>query len=62
MTITIDASAASGQSAQLQCLELITTLYDKNGRLRQHEDCFLRLGEQVDNLNSLGLVFEKMNE
>ena len=51
MRATADASVASVQSAQLQCLELVTELNDKNGSLRQHEDCVLRLGEQLDNLH-----------
>ena len=47
---TADASAASAQSAQLQCLELVKELNEKNGSLREHEDRVLRLGEQLDNL------------
>jgi len=47
---TADASAASAQSAQLQCLELVKELDEKNGSLREHEDRVLRLGEQLDNL------------
>ncbi|KAK7278052.1 hypothetical protein RJT34_23074 [Clitoria ternatea] len=47
---TADASAASAQSAQLKCLELVKELDEKNSSLREHEDRVLRLGEQLDNL------------
>uniref|UniRef100_A0A2P2K246 Tropomyosin-like n=1 Tax=Rhizophora mucronata TaxID=61149 RepID=A0A2P2K246_RHIMU len=47
---TADASAASAQSAQLQCLALLKELDDKNSSLKEHEDRVLRLGEQLDNL------------
>ncbi|EOY11757.1 Encodes alpha-helical IF-like protein isoform 3 [Theobroma cacao] len=47
---TADASAASAQSAQLQCLALIKELDEKNSSLREHEDRVTRLGEQLDNL------------
>ncbi|WVY97642.1 hypothetical protein V8G54_029793 [Vigna mungo] len=47
---TADASAASAQSAQLQCSELVKELDEKNGSLREHEARVLRLGEQLDNL------------
>ncbi|QCE07229.1 hypothetical protein DEO72_LG9g2246 [Vigna unguiculata] len=47
---TADASAASAQSAQLQCSELLKELDEKNGSLREHEARVLRLGEQLDNL------------
>ena len=45
-----DGSAASAQSAQLQCLELLKELDEKNSSLREHEDRVTRLGEQLDNL------------
>lgn len=47
---TADASAASAQSAQLQCSELLKELDNKNGSIREHEARVLRLGEQLDNL------------
>ncbi|KAJ1425551.1 myosin-11-like isoform X1 [Sesbania bispinosa] len=47
---TADASAASAKSAQLQCLELLKELDEKNSSLREHEDRVIRLGEQLDNL------------
>ncbi|KAK7344302.1 hypothetical protein VNO77_13749 [Canavalia gladiata] len=47
---TADASAASAQSAQFQCLELIKELDEKNSSLKEHEYRVLRLGEQLDNL------------
>ncbi|XP_022719611.1 nuclear envelope-associated protein 2-like isoform X2 [Durio zibethinus] len=45
-----DASAASAQSAQLQCLALLKELDEKNNSLKEHEDRVTRLGEQLDNL------------
>ncbi|CAK7340434.1 unnamed protein product [Dovyalis caffra] len=47
---TADASAASAQSAQLQCLSLIKELDAKNSSLKEHEERVTRLGEQLDNL------------
>ncbi|XP_065854815.1 nuclear envelope-associated protein 2-like [Euphorbia lathyris] len=47
---TADASAASAQSAQLQCLTLIKELDVKTSSLKEHEDRVTRLGEQLDNL------------
>lgn len=47
---TADASAASAQSAQLQCLALIKELDEKNISLKEHGDRVNRLGEQLDNL------------
>lgn len=47
---TADASAASAQSAQLQCLALLKELDVKNSSLKEHEDRVIRLGEQLDNL------------
>ena len=47
---TADASAASAQSAQLQCLALIKELDAKNTSLKEHEERVTRLGEQLDNL------------
>lgn len=47
---TADASAASAQSAQLQCLALVKELDEKNSSLKEHEDRVNRLGEQLDNL------------
>ncbi|KAE9611902.1 hypothetical protein Lal_00048909 [Lupinus albus] len=49
---TADASAASAQSAQLQCLNLIKELDEKNSSLRKYEDCINRLGEKLDNLQN----------
>ncbi|OMO86239.1 hypothetical protein CCACVL1_09706 [Corchorus capsularis] len=45
---TADASAASAQSAQLQCLALLKELDAKNSTLKEHEDQVTRLGEQLD--------------
>ncbi|KDP23340.1 hypothetical protein JCGZ_23173 [Jatropha curcas] len=47
---TADASAASAQSAQLQCLALIQELDMKNSSLKEHEDRVTKLGEQLENL------------
>lgn len=47
---TADASTASAQSAQLQCLTLLKELDEKNFALKEHEDRVTRLGEQLDNL------------
>ncbi|KAH8490703.1 hypothetical protein H0E87_023012 [Populus deltoides] len=47
---TADASAASAQSVQLQCLALIKELDAKNSSLKEHEDRVSRLGDQLDNL------------
>lgn len=45
---TADASAASAQSAQLQCVALIKELDEKNSSLKEHEARVNRLGEQLD--------------
>lgn len=47
---TADVSAASAQSAQLQCLALIKELDAKNTSLKEHEERVTRLGEQLDKL------------
>ncbi|OWM62876.1 nuclear envelope-associated protein 2-like [Punica granatum] len=47
---TADASAASAQSAHLQCLALLKELDRKNTSLEEHEERVKRLGEQLDNL------------
>ncbi|KAL9267551.1 Nuclear envelope-associated protein 2-like protein [Drosera capensis] len=47
---TADASAASAQSAQLQCFALLKELDEKNDCLKEHEDRVQRLAEQLDNL------------
>ncbi|XP_038902247.1 nuclear envelope-associated protein 2-like isoform X2 [Benincasa hispida] len=47
---TADASAASAQSAQNQCLVLLKELDEKNTCIKEHEDRVKRLGEQLDNL------------
>ncbi|XP_061946098.1 nuclear envelope-associated protein 2-like isoform X2 [Populus nigra] len=47
---TADASAASAQSVQLQCLALIKELDSKNSSLKEHEERVSRLGDQLDNL------------
>ena len=47
---TADASAASAQSVQLQCLALIKELDAKNSSLKEHEERVSRLGDQLDNL------------
>ncbi|XP_023538313.1 nuclear envelope-associated protein 2-like isoform X2 [Cucurbita pepo subsp. pepo] len=47
---TADASAASAQSAQNQCLALLKELDEKNTSLKEHEDRVKRLGEQLDDL------------
>ncbi|PHT62556.1 hypothetical protein T459_33616 [Capsicum annuum] len=45
---TADASAASAQSAQLQCVALLKELDDKNSSLKEHEVRVSKLGEQLD--------------
>lgn len=45
-----EASAASAQSAQLQCLALLRQIDEKNSSLKEHEDRVNRLGEQLDHL------------
>ncbi|XP_068318680.1 nuclear envelope-associated protein 2-like isoform X1 [Pyrus communis] len=47
---TADISAASAQSAQLQCLALLKELDEKNCSLKEQDDRVIRLGEQLDNL------------
>ncbi|XP_024439204.2 nuclear envelope-associated protein 2 isoform X2 [Populus trichocarpa] len=47
---TADASAASAQSVQLQCLALIKEIDAKNSSLKEHEERVSRLGDQLDNL------------
>ncbi|KNA17314.1 hypothetical protein SOVF_081050 [Spinacia oleracea] len=47
---TADASAASAQSAQLQCLTLMNDLDEKNNSIKEHEDRVKRLAEQLDKL------------
>ncbi|KAG6645833.1 hypothetical protein I3843_08G145300 [Carya illinoinensis] len=45
-----DSSAASAQSARLQCLALVKELEEKNGSLKEHEHRVTTLGEQLDKL------------
>jgi hypothetical protein len=45
-----ETSAASAQSAQLQCSVLTEQLDDKTRSLREHEDRVTHLGHQLDNL------------
>ncbi|KAE9446705.1 hypothetical protein C3L33_21392, partial [Rhododendron williamsianum] len=45
---TADASAASAESAQLQCFVLLRELDEKNSTLKEHEVRVNRLGEQLD--------------
>lgn len=45
-----ETSAASAQSAQLQCTMLAEQLDDKTRLLREHEDRVTQLGHQLDNL------------
>uniref|UniRef100_A0A7N0TFE5 Uncharacterized protein n=1 Tax=Kalanchoe fedtschenkoi TaxID=63787 RepID=A0A7N0TFE5_KALFE len=45
---TADASVASAQSAQLQCLTLIKELDEKNSDLKENEARVARLAEQFD--------------
>ncbi|KAI8531783.1 hypothetical protein RHMOL_Rhmol11G0162400 [Rhododendron molle] len=45
---TADASAASAESAQLQCFVLLRELDEKNSMLKEHEVRVNRLGEQLD--------------
>lgn len=45
-----ETSAASAQSAQLQCSMLTEQLDDKTRSLREHEDRVTQLGHQLDNL------------
>lgn len=47
---TADASAASAQSAQMQCVALLKELDEKNFSLKAQEERVTRLGEQLDNL------------
>ncbi|KAI4342895.1 hypothetical protein MLD38_027460 [Melastoma candidum] len=47
---TADASVASAQSAQLQCLALLKELDEKNLSIMEHETRVNRLAEQLDNL------------
>ncbi|XP_056165223.1 nuclear envelope-associated protein 2-like isoform X2 [Syzygium oleosum] len=47
---TADASAASAQSVQLQCLALLKELDEKNCSLKENEDRVNRFGEQLNNL------------
>ena len=47
---TADASAASAQSAQMQCIVLLKELDAKNLSLKEHEDRVTKLGEQLENL------------
>ncbi|KMT14133.1 hypothetical protein BVRB_4g079550 [Beta vulgaris subsp. vulgaris] len=47
---TADASAASAQSAQLQCFTLLKDLDEKNNSIKEHEDRVKRLAEQLDKL------------
>ncbi|XP_021772496.1 MAR-binding filament-like protein 1 isoform X1 [Chenopodium quinoa] len=49
---TADASAASAQSAQLQCLTLLKDLDEKNNSIKEHEDRVKRLAEQLDKLQN----------
>lgn len=45
---TAEASAASAQSAQLQCTALLKELDQKNKSLKEHEARVNKLGEQLD--------------
>lgn len=45
-----EASVASAQSADLQYAELVKELDEKNCSLREQEGRFIRMGEQLDNL------------
>lgn len=47
---TADASAASAQSAQLQCLALVKEIDQKNCSLKEQDERITRLGEQLDKL------------
>ncbi|XP_010546766.1 PREDICTED: myosin heavy chain, clone 203-like [Tarenaya hassleriana] len=49
---TSEASAASAQSAQLQCSTLMQQLDEKTLSLRDHEDRVTQLGHKLDNLQS----------
>ncbi|RRT44600.1 hypothetical protein B296_00055662 [Ensete ventricosum] len=46
--VTADASAASAQSAQSQCLDLLRLLDEKNCLLEKQETRVNKLGEQID--------------
>lgn len=46
--VTADASAASAQSAQAQCLDLLRLLDEKNSLLEKQEMRVNKLGEQID--------------
>lgn len=45
---TADASAASAESAQLQCMALLKELDQKDRSLKEHEGRVNKLGEQID--------------
>ncbi|KAM5560904.1 nuclear envelope-associated protein 2-like [Rosa sericea] len=47
---TADTSAASAQSAQLQCLALVKEMDQKNCSLKEQDERIIRLGEQLDKL------------
>lgn len=47
---TAEASAASAESAQFQCLSLLKELDAKNSSLKEQEDRVKRVEEQLDNL------------
>ncbi|XP_062004519.1 nuclear envelope-associated protein 2-like isoform X1 [Rosa rugosa] len=47
---TADTSAASAQSAQLQCLALVKEIDQKNCSLKEQDERIIRLGEQLDKL------------
>ncbi|KAH9606268.1 hypothetical protein KSS87_020103 [Heliosperma pusillum] len=47
---TADASAASAQSAQFQCLALMRDMEDKDKLIKEHEHRVVRLAEQLDKL------------
>ncbi|PRQ42505.1 hypothetical protein RchiOBHm_Chr3g0458381 [Rosa chinensis] len=47
---TADTSAASAQSAQLQCLALVKEIDQKNCSLKEQDERIIRLGEQLDTL------------
>ncbi|KAL2941755.1 Nuclear envelope-associated protein 2 [Bienertia sinuspersici] len=49
---TADASAASAQSAQMQCLTLLKDLDEKNNSIKEHEDRVKKLAEQLDALQN----------
>lgn len=52
------ASAASAQSQKLHCFELLKEFDKKNSSLIKHEQCVIRMEEQLDTLKKDLMVKE----